>query len=459
MPAASKSLRAAALVMSMVLTSATLVAAGVAQDQSPLTRLLAGPDEVITEATRSASGSFIFDQANDSETGIASANPADVLEVPDRQTPGSDSADINNQATSPSEADTDADIVADQGSVEVGELDTSGSTQTATINTSTTSTTAAPSRAPQVVAPTTTSAPVRRTPATTTTAAPRAAVQAPRATTTTPTTVPRTTTTTTTTTTTVPPTTAAPAPARGNPLLRVDFSQNSNGSYTLQDAERDFGAIRWAETDRASIASENGNQFLRVFFPEGAVGPHAGGASFMTDFENSIGLHDELYVSYRVRFSDHFDFQRGGKLPGFSAGSAHSGGRVPNGHNGFSTRMMWVEDGAPISYVYHPNQPQQFGHGMPWNTSNFSNSGGWSTVETRVKLNTPGQNNGIIQGWKDGRLVFERYDMRFRDTGDLHIESLFFSTFFGGNDYTWAPDWNVHIDFDDFQVSHFPTTH
>ena len=229
MPAASKSLRAAALVMSMVLTSATLVAAGVAQDQSPLTRLLAGPDEVITEATRSASGSFIFDQANDSETGIASANPADVLEVPDRQTPGSDSADINNQATSPSEADTDADIVADQGSVEVGELDTSGSTQTATINTSTTSTTAAPSRAPQVVAPTTTSAPVRRTPATTTTAAPRAAVQAPRATTTTSTTVPRTTTTTTTTTTTVPPTTAAPAPARGNPLLRVDFSQNSNG--------------------------------------------------------------------------------------------------------------------------------------------------------------------------------------------------------------------------------------
>ena len=75
MPAASKSLRAAALVMSMVLTSATLVAAGVAQEQSPLTRFLAGPDEVITEATRSASGSFIFDQANDSETGIASANP------------------------------------------------------------------------------------------------------------------------------------------------------------------------------------------------------------------------------------------------------------------------------------------------------------------------------------------------------------------------------------------------
>ena len=451
MPAASKSLRAAALVMSMVLTSATLVAAGVSQDQSPLTRLLAGPNEVVTEATRAASGSFIFDQANDSGTNVDSASPADALEVPGSVTPSTDSVESNDEVPQPSEeAGVDVEIVADGQDGEVAELETSESAQTVATTTSTTSTTAAP----RGVAPTTTLAPAaaRRTPVTTTTAARGAAVQAPRSTTTT-TAAPR------TTTTTVPPTTAAPAPARGNPLLRVDFSQNSNGSYTLQDAERDFGAIHWAETDRASVHSENGNKFLRVFFPEGGVGPHAGGASFMTDFENSIGLHDELYVSYRVRFSDHFDFQRGGKLPGFSAGSAHSGGRVPNGHNGFSTRMMWVEDGAPISYVYHPNQPQQFGHGMAWNTSNFSNSGGWSTVETRVKLNTPGQNNGIIQGWKDGRLVLERYDMRFRDTGDLHIESLFFSTFFGGNDQSWAPDWNVHIDFDDFQVSHFPTTH
>lgn len=454
MSAASKSLRAAALVISMVLTSATLVAAGVSQEQSPLTRLLAGPNEVVTEATRSASGSFIFDHEDDAGTDVASASPADALDVPGSATPGPDSVESNEQAPQSSEeAGVDVEIVAGDQDSEVAELETSESTQTVATTTSTTSTTATP----RVVAPTTTSAPAvaRRTP--TTTATPRATLEAPRATTTS-TAVPRTTTT-TTTTTTVPPTTAAPAPARGKPLLRVDFSQNSNGSYTLQDAERDFGAIHWAETDRASVHSENGNKFLRVFFPEGGVGPHAGGASFMTDFENSIGLHDELYVSYRVRFSDHFDFQRGGKLPGFSAGSAHSGGRVPNGHNGFSTRMMWVEDGAPISYVYHPNQPQQFGHGMAWNTSNFSNSGGWSTVETRVKLNTPGQNNGIIQGWKDGRLVLERYDMRFRDTGDLHIESLFFSTFFGGNDQSWAPDWNVHIDFDDFQVSHFPTTH
>ena len=73
MSAASKSLRAAALVISMVLTSATLVAAGVSQEQSPLTRLLAGPNEVVTEATRSASGSFIFDHEDDAGTDVASA--------------------------------------------------------------------------------------------------------------------------------------------------------------------------------------------------------------------------------------------------------------------------------------------------------------------------------------------------------------------------------------------------
>ena len=121
--------------------------------------------------------------------------------------------------------------------------------------------------------------------------------------------------------------------------------------------------------------------------------------------------------------------------------------------------MMWLEHGAPISYVYHPDMPSAYGHGMPWNGPNFNNHGEWTTVETRVRLNTPGHNDGIIQGWQNGQLVFENYNLRFRDTWDLHIENLAFSTFFGGSDQSWAPDYDVHIDFDDFVVSKGPITH
>ena len=193
-------------------------------------------------------------------------------------------------------------------------------------------------------------------------------------------------------------------------------------------------------------------------FPKGGVGPSNGGAQFVTDFSKSIGEQDELYFSYRLRFSDGFDFRRGGKLPGLSAGWANNGGKKPDGHNGFSTRMMWRDHGAPISYVYHPDQPTQFGEDLGWGGANFTDNI-WTTVETRVKLNTPGRRDGLIQGWRDGQLVFEETGLRFRDTGSLHIESIFFSTFFGGNDSSWAPLWDVHIDFDDFAVSKSPITH
>ena len=51
--------------------------------------------------------------------------------------------------------------------------------------------------------------------------------------------------------------------------------------------------------------------------------------------------YDELYLTYRVRFADEFNFVKGGKLPGLVGGEANTGGRVPTGRDGWSARMMW----------------------------------------------------------------------------------------------------------------------
>ena len=72
----SKSLRAAALVVSMVLTSATLVAAGVVQDQSALSRLLTGPGDAALESTRSASNSFALIDSTGDNPSVELADPA-----------------------------------------------------------------------------------------------------------------------------------------------------------------------------------------------------------------------------------------------------------------------------------------------------------------------------------------------------------------------------------------------
>ena len=120
--------------------------------------------------------------------------------------------------------------------------------------------------------------------------------------------------------------------------------------------------------------------------------------------------------------------------------------------------MMWVEGGDAISYVYHPDQPSSFGDNFDWGNASFV-PGRWTTVETRVRLNTPGESNGIIEGWMDGRRVLRETGLRFRDTSDLHIEGLFFSTFFGGSTSEWAPSRNEIIDFDNFVISRGPISH
>ena len=156
-----------------------------------------------------------------------------------------------------------------------------------------------------------------------------------------------------------------------------------------------------------------------------------------------------------MRFEQGFDFQLGGALPGFASGTAIDDGGQPNGHDGFSAQMMWAEGGDAISYVYHPDNTNPFGDGLHWANSSFT-PGQWTNVETRVRLNTPGLNDGIIEGWMDGELVLRQTNLHFRDTADLQIEGLFFSTFFGDGTQEGTPSRNETIDFDNFVVSDSP---
>jgi hypothetical protein len=44
--------------------------------------------------------------------------------------------------------------------------------------------------------------------------------------------------------------------------------------------------------------------------------------------------------------------------------------------------------------------------------------------------------------------------IEFRVDGTVHIDSLMFSTFYGGHDSTWAPTADEHVDFASFTIAH-----
>ena len=55
--------------------------------------------------------------------------------------------------------------------------------------------------------------------------------------------------------------------------------------------------------------------------------------------------------------------------------------------------------------------------------------------------------------WLNGALVFEQTGLTFQSTSGLRIEGLFFSTFFGGDDASWATPRDQYAGFAGFELS------
>jgi hypothetical protein len=212
----------------------------------------------------------------------------------------------------------------------------------------------------------------------------------------------------------------------------------------------------WGWQNTALVADPTFSKVLRVRYPAGSASPTVsrktgaplGGAQFYTSLP--LAPRDSLRLSYYVRFTNEFDFVKGGKLPGLFGGSATSGGEKPDGTNGFSTRFMWRRDGQGEVYAYLPTSSKygtSIGRGQ-W----YFTPGTWHHLEQQVDLNQPEKSNGRVQVWLDGKKVLDQRNLRFRATQTLKIEGIFFSTFFGGNDPSWATPKDVAVDFANFSM-------
>ena len=240
----------------------------------------------------------------------------------------------------------------------------------------------------------------------------------------------------------------------------------ASGAYWSTDFDQPDWLVAWRAKpsgrfgfDNLAIIEESGarvRRFLRVSYPQGSSSPRSnradgvkdGGAQFYGTLET--GPVDHSFVRYYVRFEPGFDFVKGGKLPGFYGGTQVSGGRTPNGTDGFSTRFMWRAAGQGEVYAYLPSSPR---FGTSLGRGNFSfTAGGWQCLEQEVRLNAPGASDGALRAWLDGKLVYQNEHLVFRSVRTLQIEGVFFSTFFGGGDASWAPTRDQHADF-----AHFAT--
>ncbi|MGB0849386.1 MAG: polysaccharide lyase [Thiolinea sp.] len=240
--------------------------------------------------------------------------------------------------------------------------------------------------------------------------------------------------------------------------LKITFNNHQPALYEQKQLSQDWHNIMWNGTrNRARILRDpknSGNNVLRVKYPANVVGPWHSGSQFFAH----LPAANEYWLTYKVRFQPGFDFKKGGKLPGLGSGDGrYAGGRKPYNGDGWTSRLMWLEDGRIVPYLYYVGMPKSSRFGHHWPVDARIKRGQWQEITQRVRVNSPGQRNGLYEIWLDGRLVTRRSDMVWRYGNKAPVNAFFFSTFHGGAGLDWAPRWDSYIDFDDISISrHMP---
>ena len=261
----------------------------------------------------------------------------------------------------------------------------------------------------------------------------------------------------------------------GNLVLDVNFN-NRTGAFSHYDeamARQDFGPINnrgtgairgldkpgttWRQRTRA------GERNLRLHYPKNI----AGGGNSGIIFVKNITPSEEATMEYRIKFDDNWFFCYGGKLPGL-AGSVNPNGALPWGgtenrrvvHSAFSTRLMWRRHKNLVIYAYLPERINSSGRVVrKWGEDiEFFRGvvpGRWYTIRQYVKMNTPGQKNGILEMYVDGKRTLRRTNIEYRlRNQDVKVNAAAIHSYRGGGatNKNFHSNKDEHIYFDYFRV-------
>jgi len=250
-------------------------------------------------------------------------------------------------------------------------------------------------------------------------------------------------------------------------IFKQDFESSTPGYYTRGEWSRDWNSPPWENgLERTQILQQDESRLMKFNYPSGTYSPDNGGAQWLSNFGSG---HEEVYFSYNVMFRPGFEWVLGGKLPGLGGGSNPGGGTEMFWDSGFSVRMMWNKDqgsdGTLFFYVYHHDKPTNYGdtYQFPYTPISVSDSV-WHNLTMRVVLNSidpdkalsdpanAGNRDGLVEFFLNGKLVYTKTGIRFRNLSSIWIDTQHVTGYFGGSDNTWASIRDEWMLFDDFVV-------
>ena len=191
--------------------------------------------------------------------------------------------------------------------------------------------------------------------------------------------------------------------------------------------------------------------YVETCYPAGSTSPSSGlSGGAQARLAIARGSLDDATLTYRIRFPAGFTWVKGGKLPGLCGGLCWTGSN--NGPGGWAARFMWRAGGAG-EVLLSDATTTGYGSDLGLGSWHFQADSQWHVLSEHVHMNTPGRSDGTIDVTYNGAAVAHFGGLTFRTATTTHIDSLMFSTFFGGHDSTWAPAAPQRIDFAIFQLA------
>ncbi|ORY35660.1 hypothetical protein BCR39DRAFT_511370 [Naematelia encephala] len=246
---------------------------------------------------------------------------------------------------------------------------------------------------------------------------------------------------------------------------------SSSASSSSSPSSSSTSSTSTSATSVSSPASTNlagEPPVLRINYPQGSYSHGTGGTQFYATplSGGNSDTYERMLLSYDIWFPTGFAWNQGGKLPGLRGGpdsKGCSGGNETDGSTCFSSRLMWRTQGEGEVYAYIPTSTSlckdtniicnsDYGTSLSRGSFTFA-SGQWQTVWLLVVLNTVGTADGIVELWYNGVQALQFTNLELRSAESLaSIGGMYFSTFFGGDDSSWATPTSQYTYFRNMQL-------
>jgi len=250
--------------------------------------------------------------------------------------------------------------------------------------------------------------------------------------------------------------TAIPCSAEYQHAYRLGLERGPGELMTAPELQARLGGLDFGVADNTEILWRDAaakRPVLQVALRKGSTRPdnartENGGVDFSWR-PKGITEAEMVCLSYDIWLPADFDFNRGGTLPGLYGAATEGDGE---GEPVFQAPLVWKSAGnSGVAVVTRSESGKQISYVERGRVR--IPRGRWVSIAQEIRLNTPGQKDGILRTWIDGSVAVDRKGLQLRREASDRFEGVKANVHYGGSDPSQAAPKDASVRISAFTVA------